>query len=41
MTGIRKDSIIKLCDEVQRILEKEPIVLRLSRPIKIYGNLNG
>ncbi|CAD8187082.1 unnamed protein product [Paramecium pentaurelia] len=41
MTGIRKDSIIKLCDEVQRILEKEPIVLRLRRPIKIYGNLNG
>ncbi|CAD8166845.1 unnamed protein product [Paramecium pentaurelia] len=41
LTGIRKEMIIKLCDEVQRVLDKEPIVLRLRRPIKIYGNLNG
>ncbi|CAD8102091.1 unnamed protein product [Paramecium primaurelia] len=41
LTGLKKEMIIKLCDEVQRILEKEPNLLRLRRPIKIYGNLNG
>lgn len=33
--------MLKLCDEVQRILEREPILLRLRKPLKIFGNLNG
>jgi hypothetical protein len=41
LQGIKKDVIIKLCDEAQRIMEREPIVLRLRAPIKIFGNLNG
>ena len=40
-TGIKKESVIKLCDEVQRIMERENIVLRLRKPIKIFGNING
>ncbi|EGR27027.1 ser thr protein phosphatase family protein, putative [Ichthyophthirius multifiliis] len=41
LSYIKKENIIKLCDEVQKIFEKEPMVLRLRCPIKIFGNLNG
>ncbi|EGR31094.1 ser thr protein phosphatase family protein, putative [Ichthyophthirius multifiliis] len=41
LSYIKKEYIHKLCDEVQKVFEKEPMLLRLRAPIKIFGNLNG
>ena len=32
---------MKLCDEVQKVFEREAMVLRIRAPIKIFGSLNG
>lgn len=39
--SIRRESIVKLCDELQKIFEREPMVMRIRSPVKIFGNLNG
>jgi len=37
----KKDLVMKLCDEVEKILLCEPLLIRLKPPLKIYGNING
>lgn len=37
----RPDVIQMLCDETEAILKKQPIVLRVSAPIKIFGDIHG
>lgn len=39
--NLKKELIIKLCDEVQKILQNESTLVRLRSPIKIFGNLYG
>jgi len=36
-----KDLTIKLIEEVQKVFEREPSLLRLRAPLKIFGNING
>lgn len=36
-----KNALEKLCEETQKILSKEPSILNLTAPIKIFGNING
>eukprot|EP01016_Furgasonia_blochmanni_P037862 TRINITY_DN4506_c0_g1_i13.p1 TRINITY_DN4506_c0_g1~~TRINITY_DN4506_c0_g1_i13.p1 ORF type:complete len:582 (-),score=142.30 TRINITY_DN4506_c0_g1_i13:544-2265(-) len=38
---IRKEIIIRLCDEIQRLLENQPTLLRLRAPLKIYADIHG
>jgi len=33
--------IHRLCDETEEILKKQPIVLRVKAPIKIFGDIHG
>ncbi len=39
--NLKKDLVIKLCDEIEKILEIEPLVISLKAPLKVYGNING
>jgi len=39
--NIKKELVLRLCDETIKVLEKEPTILRLAPPLKIFGNLNG
>lgn len=39
--NLKKELILKLCEETQKILENEDTLLHLTSPLKIYGNLNG
>ena len=41
LNGLKKELVFKLCDEVQRLFEKESMVLKLKAPIKIFGDLKG
>lgn len=36
-----KNAVEKLIEETQKILSKEPSILNLTAPIKIFGNING
>ena len=38
---LSKEMIIKLCDEVQKIVQSQPSLLNIRAPIKIFGNLHG
>lgn len=38
---LKSELIIALCDQVQAILEKQPIVLKVRAPIKIFGDVHG
>ena len=35
------NDITELCDTVQLIFQKEPTVLKLRAPLKIFGDLHG
>lgn len=39
--NLKREMVAKLCDEVEKILEDEPVLIHLKAPLKIYGNLNG
>jgi hypothetical protein len=39
--AFRKEHIIALADECQRILETQPMVLRVDAPIKVFGDIHG
>lgn len=39
--NLKRDLVSKLCDEVEKILEEEPVLIHLKAPLKIYGNING
>ena len=39
--NMKKELIIKLCEEVQKILQNESSLLKVRSPIKIFGNLHG
>ncbi|KAL4431923.1 hypothetical protein ABPG74_012735 [Tetrahymena malaccensis] len=41
LSQIRRENIIKLCDEVQRVFERESMVLKVRAPLKIFGSING
>ena len=39
---MNKEMIVKLCEEMQIIIQKQPVILNIPRPpIKIFGNLHG
>ena len=38
---LKKDHVLKLCEEVEKVLLAEPLVISLKPPLKIYGNING
>lgn len=38
---IKKELVIRLCEETIKVLEKEPTLLRLAPPLKLFGNING
>lgn len=40
-SNLKKDLIIRLCDEMEQIFMRDPIMLKLKWPIKIFGNING
>lgn len=33
--------IHRLCDETEEVLKKQPIVVRVNAPIKIFGDIHG
>jgi len=39
--NMKKELILKLCEEVQKILLNESPLLRVRSPIKIFGNIHG
>lgn len=39
--NMKKELIVKLCEEVQKILVNESALLRIRSPIKIFGNIHG
>ena len=39
--NMKKELILKLCEEVQKILVNEGPLLRVRSPIKIFGNIHG
>jgi protein phosphatase len=39
--AFRREHIIALTEECQRILEEQPMVLRVDAPIKIFGDIHG
>ncbi len=38
---IKKENILKLCDDMVEELINQPTLVRLRIPIKIYGDLHG
>ncbi|EOD40877.1 hypothetical protein EMIHUDRAFT_417293 [Emiliania huxleyi CCMP1516] len=38
---LEPEDVIRLCDVVQPLLEAEPTLLRLSAPVKVFGDLHG
>lgn len=39
--AFRREHIIALTEECQRILEEQPMVLRVDAPIKVFGDIHG
>lgn len=39
--AFRREHIIALADECLRILEEQPMVLRVDAPIKVFGDIHG
>lgn len=39
--NIKKELVIRLCEETIKVLEREPTLLRLAPPLKLFGNING
>lgn len=39
--AFRREHIIALADECQRVLEEQPMVLRVDAPIKVFGDIHG
>lgn len=39
--AFRREHIIALADECQKVLEEQPMVLRVDAPIKVFGDIHG
>ena len=39
--AFRREHIIALAEECQRVLEDQPMVLRVDAPIKVFGDIHG
>ena len=39
--SIKKELVVRLCEEVIKVIEKESVLIRLAPPLKIFGNING
>jgi len=39
--NLSSELIHKLCEEVEDIIKKQPILLRVQAPIKIFGDIHG
>jgi protein phosphatase len=39
--NIRKELIIRLCEEVEKVFAQESSIISVRNPIKIFGNING
>jgi len=38
---LKKELILKLCEEAIQLFQKESSLLKLRQPLKIFGNING
>jgi hypothetical protein len=39
--AFRREHIIALAEECQKILEEQPMVLKVEAPIKVFGDIHG
>ena len=39
--AFRREHILALADECMRVLQEQPMVLRVDAPIKIFGDIHG
>lgn len=39
--AFRREHIIALADECQKVIEEQPMVLRVDAPIKVFGDIHG
>ena len=39
--AFRREHIIALAEECQKVLEEQPMVLRVDAPIKVFGDIHG
>ena len=39
--AFRREHIISLAEECQRIISEQPMVLRVDAPIKVFGDIHG
>lgn len=39
--AFRREQILALADECQKVLEDQPMVLRVDAPIKVFGDIHG
>lgn len=39
--AFRKEHIIALAEECRKVLEEQPMVLRVDAPIKVFGDIHG
>jgi len=39
--AFRREHIIALADECQKVLEEQPMVLRVDAPVKVFGDIHG
>lgn len=39
--AFRREHILALADEAQKILEGQPMVLRVDAPVKVFGDIHG
>lgn len=39
--AFRREHIIALAEECQRVLEEQPMVLRVDAPVKVFGDIHG
>jgi protein phosphatase len=39
--AFRREHIMALADEAQKVLESQPMVLRVDAPVKVFGDIHG
>lgn len=39
--AFRREHILALCDEAKKIIEQQPMVLRVDAPVKVFGDIHG
>jgi len=39
--AFRREHILALADEARKVLEQQPMVLRVDAPVKVFGDIHG